>query len=150
MKLHDIPKSFRTRAVVNLLIFFYFGLICLLQLVLAGGPSGRFTKLDFKVFLKAIDSTTALVLFGSAFLLFGLMSLLGHQAQSSRAKIEERDLKEALLGEMSSMLLSASSFSLVGSLFLFYARSNSEGFAVLAAWPILLGSAFLMRPKSLD
>lgn len=146
-----IRKPFANRALTNFAVYFVLLLLLLgVSLHRRHWPAAGPVKADFTFFLDTINPETAFLLIVAAFIVYLIGSI--HRHQSSNAKDEKEKIREleTILGEISSMVLNAASFTLASGVA--YAMLRTPAVAAIYALGglALMGVAYLLRPKSLD
>lgn len=144
--------SFYQRAIANHLLFASMAFVVVLWSWLAGPGSIeiRFSKQSFSTLAAFVDYKQVGIPLGGAFALYLFISLLAHQSQGFRADETAYHWRELIHAEVSSILLSSSSLSLVVGFLFFWAGAYEEALWPTLWWPIGFFLAFLLRPKSQD
>lgn len=145
-------STFGERALANHLLFGSVAIVVLGWSVLTSpdGMSARFTQESFAVLAKFIDYKQVGIPVAGALLLYLVISILSHQSRSLSSEEVAHHWRELLHGEVSSILLSSASLSLVvGGLFC-WSGLWSEGLRTAAWWPMGFFLSYALRPKSQD
>ena len=144
--------SFGERALTNHLLFASMAFVVLLwsTLTTAEGTSARFTQESFSALAKFIDYKQVGIPVAGGLLLYLVISLVSHQSSSLSTEQGAFHWRELIHAEVSSILLSSSSLSLVVGVLFCWVGLFSEGMKTASWWPAGLFLAFLLRPKTQD
>lgn len=146
------PSSFGERALTNHLLFASMALVVVVwsTLTTAEGVGTRFTQESFAALAKFIDYKQVGIPIAGGLLLYLVISLISHQSRSISAEQGAFHWRELIHAEVSSILLSSGSLSLVVGVLFCWVGLFSEGFRTASWWPAGLFLSYLLRPKTQD
>ena len=146
------PSNFWERALTNHLLVASMAVVVIIwsTLATADGISAKLTKESFAVLAKFIDYKQVGIPIAGGFLLYLLISILSHQTRTISAEEGAFHWKELIHAEVSSILLSSASISLVVGLLFCWAGLFAEGLKTASWWPLGLFLAYFLHPKTQD
>lgn len=146
------PTTYGQRAVANHMLFGSMAIVVLVWSMLTnpGGISVRFTQENFAVLAKFVDFKQVGIPIAGAFLLYLAISLHSHQSRRFSSEDTAYLWRELLHGEVSSILLSSASLSLVVGALFCWSGLWLEGLKTASWWPAGLILSYALRPKSQD
>lgn len=145
-------SSFAERALANHLLFASMAVVVLIwsSLTWGEGIRLRFTPESFAALANFVDYKQVGIPVAGGLLLYLVISVLSHQSDGYSAEENGYRWRELLHAEVSSILLSSSSLSLVVGLLFVWAGTYAEGFRTMSWWPAGFILAYMLRPKSQD
>ena len=148
------PRSstFGERALANHLLFASIAFVVVMwaTLTTAEGVNAKLTQESFAALAKFIDYKQVGIPIAGGLLLYLVISLISHQSGNSRTDQGAYHWRELVHAEISSILLSSGSLSLVVGVLFCWVGLFAEGIKTASWWPVGLLLAYILRPKTQD